>query len=133
MLHYWGDNSYLCVNKRQIYKFKGINSIPFDQFCLRSIIKDFTKDEMKEITLNGIVYDVSVGYVVTDVKEIFNIYKYFTKNHNINEVFISESDNYYFVQFWETINKKKVKHVSVNNEACLASPILNEIFRIEKL
>ena len=29
-------------------------------FCLRSISKDFTKNEQSEISLNGTVYDFSV-------------------------------------------------------------------------
>ena len=56
-LHYNGDESYLHVNKTEIYKFKVKFNIIWHKFCLRSASKDFTKDKQSEISLNVTVYD----------------------------------------------------------------------------
>ena len=37
-------------------------------FCLRSVSKDFTKDEQGEISLNGTVHNFSVGH--SSIKKI---------------------------------------------------------------
>ena len=50
-LHCIGDDSYLYVNKTEIYKFKVKDSISWHNYCLGSIPKDFTKDEQKEICM----------------------------------------------------------------------------------
>ena len=55
-LHYNGDESYLYVNKQIICKFKAFDNIPWHQFCLGSVSKDFTQYEIKEISLHGNVY-----------------------------------------------------------------------------
>ena len=55
-LHYNGDESYLYVNKTEIYKFKRNDNISWNTFCLGSVSKDFTKDKEREISL----YDFSV-------------------------------------------------------------------------
>ena len=55
-LHYNGDESYLYVNKTEIYKFKRNDNISCNTFCLGSVSKDFTKDKQREISL----YDFSV-------------------------------------------------------------------------
>ena len=52
-LHYIGVNSYLYVNKTEIYKFKAHDNIGWYGFCLGSVSKDFTKNEQSEISLNG--------------------------------------------------------------------------------
>ena len=54
-LHCNGDESYLYVNKTEICKFKANNNISWYNFCLGSLSKDLTKDEQKEISLNGTV------------------------------------------------------------------------------
>ena len=56
-LHYKGANSYLCVNKTEIYKFKAYNNIHWYELCLGIVLKDFMKNEQIEISLNGTVYD----------------------------------------------------------------------------
>ena len=48
------------MNKTEICKFKVCGNILWYQFCLGSISKDFAKDEMGEISLNGTVYEFSV-------------------------------------------------------------------------
>ena len=57
-----GDESYLYVNKTEIYKFKAKDNISWYTFCLGSVSKDFTKDEQSEISLNGTVFDFSVDH-----------------------------------------------------------------------
>ena len=52
-LHYKGYESYLYVNKTEIYKFK---------FWFGSVSKGFTKDEQSETSLNVTVYDFLVEY-----------------------------------------------------------------------
>ena len=46
-LHYNCDESYLYLNKAEICKFKAQDNVPWCEFCLDSITKDFTKDEIK--------------------------------------------------------------------------------------
>ena len=48
-----GDNSYLYVNKPEIYRFKTYDNTCWYEFCLGSVSKDFMKDEQSEIFLNG--------------------------------------------------------------------------------
>ena len=52
-LHYKGYESYLYVNKTEIYKFN---------FWFGSVSKSFTKDEQSETSLNVTVYDFLVKY-----------------------------------------------------------------------
>ena len=61
-LHYNGNDSYLYVNKTEIYKFKGKDNISWYNFCLGNVSQDFTKDEQSEIALIGAVYDLSVDH-----------------------------------------------------------------------
>ena len=48
--------SYLHVNKTSISKFKAPDNIPSNEFCLKDVSKDFTKDEMSGTSLNGTLY-----------------------------------------------------------------------------
>ena len=54
-LHYNGDESYLYVNKTNIYKDKVKYSISWYNCFLGSLSKDFTRQEQSEISLNGTV------------------------------------------------------------------------------
>ena len=54
--------SYLYVNETEICKFKAKDKTWYD-FFLRSVSKNFTKDEKNEISLNGTVYDFSVDHI----------------------------------------------------------------------
>ena len=58
-LHYDGDNSYLFVNGKENFKFKGDNkSVTFPtQICLGSIPNGFGASESREVFLKGNVYD----------------------------------------------------------------------------
>ena len=48
-LHDSGDESYLYVNKTEIYKCKANDNICWCNFWLGSVLQDFTKDERREI------------------------------------------------------------------------------------
>ena len=82
-LHYNRDESYLRVNKTEIYIFKAKNNIGWHNFCLRNVSKDFTKDEQWGISVNGTVYDFSVGHSSTKKEDILNIHQYLTIKNNI--------------------------------------------------
>ena len=82
-LRYNDDNSYLLVNGKEIFKFKGDNknfNFP-DRFCLRIISDGFGNNESGEVSLNGNVYDFSVDFNSIDISDILNIHKHLmTKN-----------------------------------------------------
>ena len=63
------------VNKTEIYKFKAKDNIIWYNFCLRSVSKDFSKDEEHEIYLNGTVYDFSVDHSSVKKEDILNIHQ----------------------------------------------------------
>ena len=48
-LHWYGSESYLHVNKTEIYEFKAKDNISWYNFCVGSVLQDFTKDEQSEI------------------------------------------------------------------------------------
>ena len=97
-LHYNGENNYLLVNGVVIIKFKAkVSNIIATPLCLGSISKDWSVDNMKDIGLNGYVYDFSVDYDATDVDDIKDIHKYLMKKNNIVQ-------NVYYV-------KKIINHI----------------------
>ena len=58
-LHYNGDNSYLFINEKEIYKFKVSkrkDKIP-TWFCLRSTPDGFHATKSREVSLGGNAYD----------------------------------------------------------------------------
>ena len=85
--HYNANNSYLFVNEKEIFKFKGDNkNVNFPtQFSLESISNGFSATESREVSLNGKVYDVSVNYNVIDKSGILNILKYVIIKNNIKQ------------------------------------------------
>ena len=70
-LVYNSDESYLYVNKTDICKFKANELIPWYKFCLRSVSKDFTKDEMWNF-----VKWFSVDHSPIEKEDILNIHDY---------------------------------------------------------
>ena len=74
-LHYNGDNSYLFVNGKEIYKFKAKDSkiVPYP-LCLGNISKDFSPLDMCKTGLNGFVYDFSVDYWAIANDKILDIH-----------------------------------------------------------
>ena len=67
-LHYNDNESYLYVNKTEIFKIKTKESISWCNCILGSVSKDFKKDEQSEISVNGTVYDFSVDRSLTKKK-----------------------------------------------------------------
>ena len=55
VLHCNTDNSYLFVNGKEIFKFKGNNKIVNfpTQFCLASLYNEFSTTESRKVSLNG--------------------------------------------------------------------------------
>ena len=79
-----GANSYLFVNGKEIHKFKAKDSeIVATPLCLGNISKDWSLDNMKEIGLNGYVYDFNVDCDAISVSDILDIHKYLMKKNEI--------------------------------------------------
>ena len=74
-LHYNGLNSYLCVNGKEIIKFKAKDSeiVPYP-LCLGNISKDYSVDNMKKAGLTGYVYDFSVDFDAITKDRILDIH-----------------------------------------------------------
>ena len=80
----FGDNSYLIVNGKEIYKFNAINKNNFtSQFCLRSISNKFDRVDTEEVSFKGNVYDFSVDYDAINKSNILNIHKYLMIKNSI--------------------------------------------------
>ena len=47
------------INKTEIYKLKANDNISWYNICSGNMLKDVTKDEQSETSLNGTVYDFS--------------------------------------------------------------------------
>ena len=83
-LHYNGANSYLFADGSEVIKFKAKDSeMVASSLCLGNISKDLSLNNMKDIGLNGYVYDFSVDYDAIVVDDILNIHKYLMKKNNI--------------------------------------------------
>ena len=59
------------------------NIISWYNIFSESISKVSTKDEQREISLNGIIYDFSVDHSSTKKKDILNIHQYIMIKNNI--------------------------------------------------
>lgn len=53
---------------KQIWKFKVHDDIQWYEFYMGRVSKDFRKDEMSEISLNGTLYDFLVDHSATEIK-----------------------------------------------------------------
>ena len=84
-LHYNANNSYLLVNRKEIFKFKADNkNINFPtQFYLGSTSNGFSATESREVSLNKNVYDFSVDHNSIYKSDILNIHKYLMIKSNI--------------------------------------------------
>ena len=84
-LHYNADNSYLCVNGKEIINFKADNkNVDFPTwFCLGSISDGFSATESREVSLNENAYNFSVDYNFIDKSDIWNIHKYLMTENNL--------------------------------------------------
>ena len=83
-MHYKGDNSYLFVNGKEIYKVKADNkNVNFlTQFCLGSISCEFDALESREESLKGTVFDISIDCNAIGISDI-NIQMYLMVKNNI--------------------------------------------------
>ena len=72
-MHYNSDNSYLFVNRREIYKFKASNkNVNFpSQFCLGTIPNKFDYIDSEEVSLKRNVYDFQADYNALDKSSNF--------------------------------------------------------------
>ena len=75
-MHYNGNNSYLFVNGREIFKFKADNkNISFlTQSFLGSISNRFSATESTEVSSKANKYDFSVDHNAIDKSDISNIH-----------------------------------------------------------
>ena len=90
-LHYNGANSYLFVNSTEIIKFKAKDSnIIATPLCLGNISKDWSVDNMKDIGLNGYVYDFSVDYDANSVDDIKDIISIGWRKIKLHKMFLTE-------------------------------------------
>ena len=74
-LPYYHDNSYLFVNRKEIYTFQANNNnfnFP-SQFCLGSKSNKFDAIDSREVSLKENVHDFSVDYIASDKSETSNI------------------------------------------------------------
>ena len=83
-LHYKGDNSYLFVNGKKIYKVKADNkNVSFlTQFCLGSMSCEFDAFESREASLKGTVFVISINYNAIDISDK-NIQIYLMVKNNL--------------------------------------------------
>ena len=70
--------NFLYANKTEICKFKTHDEIPWYDFCLGSISKDFTKD-----TWYGTVYIFLFDHSAAGKEDIANIHEYLIKKYNM--------------------------------------------------
>ena len=83
-LYYKGDNSYLFVNGKEIYKVKEDNkNVNFlTQFCLGSISCEFDAFESREASLKGTAFVISIDYNAIDISDK-NIQIYLMVKNNL--------------------------------------------------
>ena len=77
-------NSYLFVNRKEIYKFKINNNKHYSShFCLGSISSKFDSVKSEEVSSKGNVYDFSCDFNAIDKFNILNIHKYLITKNNM--------------------------------------------------
>ena len=77
-LNYNGENSYLFVNAKEIFKFKADNkNVQFSKtFQFNFMSKEFSASEYIEACLNGSKYDFSDDYKAIEKLNILNVHQY---------------------------------------------------------
>ena len=58
--------------------------IYWQEFFLGGVSRDFSKDKLSEISLNGTVYDFSIDRSTTAKEDILNIQKYQLNENDID-------------------------------------------------
>ena len=89
-LHCNGDNSYLFINGKELFKFKMDNkNVNFQtRLCLGSIFDGFSTTASREASLNGNEYDLSVDYISIDKSDILTIHKYLMTTNNMKQCLV---------------------------------------------
>ena len=65
-------------------RFVNLRYIPWYKFYLRRVSKEFTKDEISEISLNSTVYNFPVDQSAIEKEDMLkNIQEYLIKRNNI--------------------------------------------------
>ena len=83
-LHYNETDSCLFVNVTEIIKFKAKDSeIIANPLWFGNISEDFSRDNMSQTGLYGIVYDFSVDDKAISADKILDIHKYLMEKNNI--------------------------------------------------
>ena len=84
-LHYNHDNSYLFVNRKEIYRFKANDkSLNFPtKFCLGSIFNKFGDIDSREVNWKENVFYLSVDCNAIGKFVILNIHKYLMVKKNM--------------------------------------------------
>ena len=83
-LHYKNDDTYLCCNGVQQYKFKAKSSeIARNLLCLGNVSTEFSTTNMQKAGLYSNVYDFSVHYGQTNITKIYDIHRYLMKKKTI--------------------------------------------------
>ena len=57
--------------------------MPWYEFCLERVSRDFSKDEMSEFSLNNTVFDFSVSHKAVEEEDKRNIVDYLMKNDSM--------------------------------------------------
>ena len=84
-LQYNGNESYLYVNKTEIYKFIANDKICWHTFCLQSVSKDFAKDEQNEISVTESISHFIVDHSSIKKEDIPDIHQYLMVKNNIKQ------------------------------------------------
>ena len=89
-LHCNGDNSYLFINGKELFKFKMDNkNVNFQtRFYLGSIFDGFSTTASTEASLNGNEYDLSVDYISIDKSDMLTIHKYLMTTNNMKQCLV---------------------------------------------
>ena len=84
-LHCNADNSYLFINRQEIFKFKADNkNVNFPtHYCLKSICNGLSATESRKVFLNRNVYDFLVDYNFIDKSDILKVHKHLMTKNNV--------------------------------------------------
>ena len=96
-LEYNDDESYFHVNKKEICKLNAKDNVSWYNFYLGSITKDFTKDEQREISLNGTVYKFSFVHSSIKKEDNINTNQALMIKTNINNVWFYQKNIYWII------------------------------------
>ena len=79
--------------KTEICKFKPLDNIPHNYFCLGSASKGFADNERSESSVNGTLYNFSTEFNLIGKENIRNVPDCFLKRHNV-KYYVGSSNRY---------------------------------------